>query len=246
MSKLDNNSVRKIVTSYNKIQEAKLSVESILAKNESIQIIDQMLDTLSSIDKLVKRPLTNYIGDSEVGQWAMSQYGMGPVLTAGLMSHIDITKANTAGAIWRYAGLDPHASESGKVAYNGELKNICWKIGLNFAKYANRSQCFYGKFYLQDLARRTESNNNFEYADRAQSIALNVDSKNKTNVALLSSGKLPQDQIDAQARRFAVKIFLSHYHAVAYQEHYGIEPDRPSIIYIDGTEQRISIPNNPF
>ena len=229
MSKLDNNSVRKIVTSYNKIQEAKTSVEAILSKDDSIEIIDQMVQTLSSIDQIVKRPLTNFIGDSQVGQWAMSQYGIGPVLTAGLLSHIDITKANTAGAIWRYAGFDPNASKSSKTAYNGELKNICWKIGVNFSKYSNRSQCFYGKLYLQDLNRRTENNNSLHPLNSFE-----------------NSHKLAEDHIDAQARRFAVKIFLSHFHAIAYEEHYGIKPDRPTHISIDGQEKEILIPNNPF
>ena len=41
------------------------------------------------------------------GRWAKSQVGIGPVIAAGLLAHIDITRAPTAGAIWRFAGLDP-------------------------------------------------------------------------------------------------------------------------------------------
>jgi hypothetical protein len=33
--------------------------------------------------------------------------GIGPVIAAGLLANIDITKAPTAGHIWRFAGLDP-------------------------------------------------------------------------------------------------------------------------------------------
>ena len=246
MSNLDNNSVRKIVASYYKIQEAKASIENLLKDEDDIELVELMLDSLDSVDSIIKRPLTNYSTASVVGEWCINQYGLGPVLTAGIMSHIDITKANTAGALWRYAGFDPAAQDSGKAAYNGELKNICWKIGLNFSKYANRSKCFYGHLYLQDRARRTDNNNSLMYADKAYELLDNASSKNKPHFDTLSLGKLPQDQIDAQARRFAVKIFLSHYHAVAYQAHYNLVPDRPSFIYIDGEKQEVPIPNNPF
>ena len=42
-----------------------------------------------------------------VGVWARSIVGIGPVIAAGLLAHIDIERARTAGHIWRYAGLDP-------------------------------------------------------------------------------------------------------------------------------------------
>ena len=75
---------------------------------------------------------------------------------------------------------------------------------------------------------------------------MNVNSKNKESIAVLQSGKLPDEQIEQQSRRFAVKIFLSHYHTIAYQEHYGTAPYRPGFINIDGEEQEINIPNNPY
>ena len=246
MSNLDDNSVRKIVASYHKIQEAKDSIEYLLRDEDDIELVELMLDSLDSIESIIKRPLTNYSTASVVGEWCINQYGLGPVLTAGVMSHVDITKANTAGALWRYAGFEPSLQDSPKVSFNGELKNICWKIGLNFAKYANRTKCFYGQLYLRDRTRRTEDNNNLMYADRAYELLDNVSSKNKPNIASLSMGKLPQEQIDAQARRFAIKMFLSHYHAIAYQEYYNTVPDSPSFIYIDGEKEEVQIPNNPF
>jgi hypothetical protein len=36
-------------------------------------------------------------------------YGVGPVISAGLVAYFDIHRAATAGAFWRYAGLDPSA-----------------------------------------------------------------------------------------------------------------------------------------
>lgn len=42
-----------------------------------------------------------------MGLWARSILGVGPVLTAGLLAHLDIEKAPTVGHFWRFGGLDP-------------------------------------------------------------------------------------------------------------------------------------------
>jgi hypothetical protein len=79
--------------------------------------------------------------------------------------------------------------------------------------------------------------------DRAKEI---LDSKNwKINKSSthLKSGHLPPAQIDAQARRFAVKIFLSHFHAVWYETHHGNPAPRPyTIAHMDHVHE-IEIPN---
>ena len=243
---IDDQSVRKIVQCYAKVQDTKNAIQEIIIREDlNIEILDRMVDYLDSIDLVVKRPMSTYSANKVVGRWAASQYGIGPVYTAGLISHIDITKARTAGSVWRYAGFDPSYSEQ-KYYFNGELKNICFKIGQSFAKYSNKKQCFYGKLYLQDKTRRIEKNNNLDYADKAADILKKDSFRYQDDVIDLNNGKLPLEHIEAQARRFAVKIFLSHYHAVAYQDYYGIPPSRPSYINIEGFEQEVDIPNNPF
>ncbi len=59
------------------------------------------------LERNVLAALGAYANASPVGRWAQSIIGIGPVLSAGLLAHIDITKAPTAGHIWRFAGLDP-------------------------------------------------------------------------------------------------------------------------------------------
>jgi hypothetical protein len=241
---INKTSVQKIVASYNRMEEAKLAIQALNPTSNPIPTISSIVDTLDSIDSIVKRPLANYIEDSVVAKWASSQFGIGPVLSAGLLSHIDIVKAHTPGAVWRYAGLDP--SSSNKKIFNGDLKSICWKIGSNFAKHASKPNCFYGKLYLQDKERRIKKNNEGLYADKAKDILSDLPYKFRSDVSLLKQGKLSDEQIDAQARRFAVKIFLSHYYAIAYQEQHGTTAVRPSHITINGEKQYIEIPNNPF
>ena len=56
---------------------------------------------------------------------------------------------------------------------------------------------------------------------------------------IYESGKLPQESIDAQAQRYAVKIFLAHWHAVAHYEAFGIE-------YETHHKNIIPVYNSPF
>jgi hypothetical protein len=200
------------------------------------------------MERALKYPLERFAEASVAGQWALSMYGIGPVLAAGLSAHVDITKAPTAGSVWRYAGLDPTMKwEKGqKRPFNAEFKTLCWKIGQSFMKFSGKEQCFYGQLYKQDKARRIAKNEAGEYADRAAQILATKNFKENHTKKVLQSGKLPDAQIDAQARRFAVKIFLSHYHAVAYQAHHGEPAPRPYIIAHGDHVHEIAIPGNPF
>ena len=40
-------------------------------------------------------------------------------------------------------------------------------------------------------------------------------------------GKLPPAHIHARAKRYAVKLFLAHFHETGYRLHYGTEPPAP-------------------
>ncbi len=249
---LDQASARKIVDAYYTLQENRMAfaaqTRELEKQGSPHELVALLYDGLYRMEKALKRPLEQFAGSTVEGKWALEQYGIGPVLAAGLLAHIDITKAPTAGSVWRYAGLDPTQTwEKGqKRPFNAELKTLCWKIGQSFMKFSGKEDCFYGQLYKQDKARRIEKNNAGDYSDFAKSILEKKNFKVNQTRAKLETGKLSDAQIDAQARRFAVKIFLSHYHAVAYQAHHGTPAPRPYIIAHGDHVHEIAIPKNPF
>ena len=249
---LDQASARKIVDAYYTLQENRMAfaaqTRELEKQGSPHELVALLYDGLYRMEKSLKAPLQQFAGSTVEGKWALEQYGIGPVLAAGLLAHIDITKAPTAGSVWRYAGLDPTMTwEKGqKRPFNAELKTLCWKIGQSFMKFSGKDQCFYGQLYKQDKARRIEKNEAGDYADFAKSILEKKNFKVNQTRAKLETGKLSDAQIDAQARRFAVKIFLSHYHAVAYQAHHGEPAPRPYIIAHGDHVHEIAIPANPF
>ena len=249
---LDSNAARLIVDAYYTIQENRMAfaaqARELEKQGSPHDLVEFMSYNLHLMEKSLKYPLQHFAESTVVGEWALSQYGIGPILTAGLAAHIDITKATTAGSVWRYAGLDPTQKwEKGqKRPFNAELKTLCWKIGQSFMKFSGKEQCFYGQLYKQDKARRLSKNEAGDYADFAKEILATKNFKVNQTRAKLESGTLSDAQIDAQARRFAVKIFLSHYHAVAFQAHHGEPAPRPYIIAHGDHVHEIAIPGNPF
>ena len=81
---------------------------------EPTEWIDWVSNHLVALENRIKSALDNYSDNQEQGRWARSITGIGPVLTAGLLAHIDISRSKHAGALWRYAGLDPTIEWLGK------------------------------------------------------------------------------------------------------------------------------------
>ena len=74
---------------------------------EPHSVISWFASQNTSLEHQVARALAAFAAASPVCQWAMTIRGIGPIVSAGLAAHIDITKAPTVGHIWRFAGLDP-------------------------------------------------------------------------------------------------------------------------------------------
>lgn len=195
-------------------------------------IVGYFADEVEGLERQIPSLMDKWTDTKVVGRWAKIQKGIGPVLAAGLMAHIDFDKAQTAGAIWRYAGLDPSVTwnKGEKRPWNADLKVLCWKIGDSFVKVSGRDDAFYGQLYRQRKAQEVERNENGVFADQAAQTLREKNIKEPATRAAYEAGKLPAGRLDLRARRYAVKIFLSHYFEVGYREHHNEEPPRPFAI----------------
>jgi len=196
-----------------------------------------------TLEKQILRALDSYTQTHLMGNWMREIYGIGPVISAGLLAHIDITKAPTVGHIWSFAGLDPRRKWEPKTKrpWNASLKTLCWKVGQSFMKFSNEPECVYGHLYRQRKEYEIKRN---EAGGNAEAAVEGTTRVKKTTDAykFYSVGKLPPAQIDARARRWAVKIFLSHLHAEWYRRHFNQEPPKPFAIAILGHAHEIKAP----
>lgn len=289
------------------------------------------------LENQLKISLDVFANNSHVGQWALEQVGIGPIISAGLLAFIDVGIANTVGKIWRIAGLDPtckwnsaegargivaafrqahpdddwkalvgicgavsmkpsqvlHLAKYGVTAptvekakeivrargfepdpavefegdnilthvdepsltvrdayewvlggrslkwsniskgismrpWNTGLKVLCWKIGESFVYVSNKEGAYYGEIYLKRKKFETARN---EAGHNAQASAEILKSKRigEDTIAFksYSKGKFPAGHVHARAKRYAVKLFLSHFHHVAYREKFKKDPPLP-------------------
>lgn len=242
---LTDNQVRYLVDTYYMMQGNRIradnQVRSLAESGEPHDVLSWTSDNAEMLENQIKGALLKYAESKPIGRWLLSVYGIGPVIAAGLMAHIDITRAQTAGAIWKYAGLDPSAKwEKGqKRPWNASLKVICWKAGESFVKVSGKETAMYGKLYAERKQLETEKNEAGIYKEQAkQKLEKFSIGKSTEAYKAYSQGKLPPAHIHARAKRYAVKMFLSHLFEV-WRELEGLPVPNPFAISILGHAHKI-------
>ena len=224
--------VRYFVDVYYQRQKARIraynQLRAATEAGEETLVLEYEATQMRVEEDTVKAMMDAYTKGKPLGEWLRSICGIGPIIAAGLMAHIDITKAATAGAIQRFAGLDPTLEwgKGQKRPYNANLKTLCvYKLGESFVKVQNNEKDVYGKLFAEHKAMEQEKNERGELAETAkEKLEKFKIGKDTDAYKWYSQGKLPPAHIHARARRYAVKIFLSHFFEVAYEIHYGKRP----------------------
>jgi hypothetical protein len=242
---LSNAEARLVVAGYYDAQEMRKRADMQirhLGDKEMPRILQYTADANAIIENEVKKALLRYSEATPVGQWCLSHVGVGPVITAGLLAHLDITKASTAGHFWSFAGLNPAMKwEKGeKRPYNAALKQVCYHMGECFKRTSGNDDAFYGRLYRERKELLVERNDAGRNAERAKVFHTRSADVKKT----LALGKLPAGNLDRQACNFVAKIFLSHLHGVMFWDRYKSAPPRPFALSILGHAHEIVIPNH--
>ena len=238
--------VRHLVDAYYIMQTDRKRYESQRSAmmQEPHSVISFLADSSRVLEGQVKLALDRYTDHHPVGGWMKGIHGIGPIIAAGMLAHIDIHKAQTAGDIWRYAGLDPTCKwEKGqKRPWNARLKTLCWNTGQVFMRNSGREDSFYGHRYRDrktyEIARNDLGGNEAKAAELLHKFNKSTDAYKH-----LKAGRLPPAQIDARARRWTVKLFLSHLQTVWWWIEFGALPAKPYILTKEGHGHLVLPPN---
>jgi len=118
---LGKDEARFLVDAYYQLQDNRIrndaQVRSMAKDGEPHAVIQWLADMNRTLEDQIKAALDVYSANDPVGKWLRAQVGIGPVIAAGLLAHLDITKAETAGAFWSFAGMEPS-----KVWHKGEKR----------------------------------------------------------------------------------------------------------------------------
>lgn len=216
---------------------------------EPHEVITWLGDQANQLELQIKGALSQFARNDATGRWAMSITGIGPIISAGLLAHIDMEKAPTVGHIWRFAGLDPTVKwEKGqKRPWNTALKTLCWHIGESFVRQRGRdSGKFYGNLFDERKAQEIVRNDDFQFKAQAEHIlATKKIGKTTDAYGYYIKGMLPPAHIHARAKRYTVKLFLSHWHEIAFRyKNKGQMPPKPYILTQEGGHAHMITPPN--
>lgn len=248
---LSEQEARFLVDAYYMMQAQRIrsanQVRALGESNEPHAVLGWYMEQSEILERSVQRALDKYSAAQPLGEWARSVYGIGPVIAAGLLAHIDLSRAPHAGSVWRFAGLDPSIEwkKGEKRPFNASLKTLCWKIGESFVKVKGRDKDFYGHVYAgrRELLEQRNANGAFAEDAKAKLERFRI-GKATAAYKHYASGHLPPGHVHARAKRYAVKLFLSHYHAVGTFLNTGSLPELPyAFAKLSGHGHLIAPPN---
>lgn len=196
-------SLRNVVKSFIDIQRTRIKIDqrnNIKSKFIESDSIDTKI--LEKEEAKIQKQMENILNSFPVyTNFLCKIKGVGTIISAKLLSYIDIRKANKPSAMIKYCGLGvtdgeaDHKAAGKLLTYNPELKTICLGhlgetlIKLNHEKYRqiydNAKERYIGK-----------------YGDEATTSAKSGDRKN---------GKWNKMRVHLTARRIMVKQFLSDF-----------------------------------
>lgn len=176
------------------------------------------------MERQMVRVLDAWSLQSVPGRWMRSILGLGPVLSANFLAHIDIHRAPTAGNLWSFAGFNPAEewNKGEKRPWNAELKKRCWLAASSWVRLKARADSFYSQVYIKHKERAIARNDAGGFAElAAKQLTKKNYSRDTKAKDCYQTGTLPPGHLEAYARRNTIKLFLSHLHQVMYEDAYG-------------------------
>lgn len=250
---------RYLVDQYYVVQDQRIRADAQVrsSEGEPNRLLSWDADTHRIFEANLQRALDVFAKEYRIGLFLQSICGIGPVISAGLLTHFDVTRAPTVSNFWSFSGLNPQAEwkKGEKRPWCADAKTLTvYKAGESFVKVQSNKNDVYGHMFREKRDQYEAMNQAGVFADAAHYIITgeckrctasinkfcsvchgrgNVTPKRlgKDTEAYghYSAGRLPPAHLHARARRYTVKIFLSHVHHVMFRDVFGKEPPKPYI-----------------
>lgn len=190
--------------------------------NAIVQTISEYIPNIQEYVQLQVYP--NYCTDTIINRVALLTKRKPWLLRKGA-----INDHNRKSAPAKYLSVADLTSFIAKPPYNKDLKIKTFIIGKSFVMNTKR-----GSLYGEIIARRKEEelfkNEQRAYKDQAQNILDTKNISDKKTLETLRDGRLTLGHIDTRARRYGVKLFISHVYEAMYYDKFGKEPPKTYVI----------------
>lgn len=183
--------------------------------------------TLRACERQARESLAAFAQAHPVGRWLCAERGIGALLAAALLAHLDITRASSYRSFWRYAGLTPDAVyRTGRAnGWSRELRRICYLLGECLMRARHHEESHYGPLYDAYKAQEIARNARGDYEPIAIRKVASWRSHGVSEAySVYVSGHLPPGHLHARARRRMVKDVLADLYYLLYWHTYGHVP----------------------
>jgi hypothetical protein len=133
--------IKLLVNEYYQIQKHRIEMSNqifaLKKEEQEFEVLEKHYKELYKIEKAIDKDIKELIKDVPIYKTYLKDIkGIGHIFSAGLISQIDITKADHASSIWKFCGLAPDQKrvKGKKINWNPFLKALCFKIGESFIK----------------------------------------------------------------------------------------------------------------
>lgn len=274
--KLTGDDARILLGTYDDIQTARMASARRFATvggEEVAELMDAAMGRLKALERWTAKVLGAYARSTPWGRWALSINGVGAIGAAGLSIYVDPERFSSVGKVWRTFGLDPTMKwgKGQKRPFIPAAKRLAYLIGESIIKVGDRGP--YGPLYKRRKAYEWEKNLSGQLAQAAMEMAPRATEYQKYWVSgqvdpeyarKVAEGKVPQQKpvllkkgeggvpmlppvvIHARARRWVVKLLISHFWEVRYWYTFNKRPPLPYAIAHKGHVDYIPPPNAPW
>lgn len=112
-------------------------------------VMQRYLAQFRAVEELADADIRAAVKEYPIYEYLSRVKGLGPMLSSQLIAMIDIERAGTVSALWRYAGYGvidgqrERPTKGEKLHYNARLKKVCYLIGTSFLKASSPYRAVY-------------------------------------------------------------------------------------------------------
>ncbi|MDW8258025.1 MAG: transposase [Gammaproteobacteria bacterium] len=241
---LDRATVKAFVAAYYRTQRDRIrltnQVNAFAKDGRPIKVVEFLAREIEVVERRFHKVLDIFSRHHPLGVWLRSIHGIGPVLAAGIIAYVDVSKARTPSSVWRYAGLSgPQTWGPGqKRPFNADFKRLCYLIVRSMHMCAGHRDCVYGQWLKSFWSHEEHKNETGQLSAVAQEklrallaskrwplvdgqipeqLKATLSPEMQHTVDCWIAGKLTKHHVMMRAYRKTAKLFLSHVFAVAWK-----------------------------
>lgn len=168
---------------------------------------DELHEHLKDLEDFVDDRVAHLIQIHPAYPWFSRVKGIGQENIGKVVAPIDIKKANTISAVWKFAGFSVEEGVApkrrrggGKLEYNSQLRSMCWRLGSSLLRAK-------GKFY--DYYLKEKDKYYQKYENQGVKIVRATGLPKKDGKRYEPDNMIAEGHIHNMALRKAIKLFLA-------------------------------------